>query len=88
MMKQLLILLVKGYQRWISPLKRSSCRFYPCCSVYAIKALSKHGAIKGLLLSVWRILRCNPWNLGGIDYVPKKFYFVPFKGNCHEKDGE
>lgn len=86
-MKQLLILLIRLYQKLLSPLKLSpSCRFYPSCSAYGIQALQKHGAVKGFILTAWRILRCNPWNLGGIDYVPATFRLVPFKGNNHEKD--
>lgn len=85
-MKNLFIGLVKFYQRFISPLKSPCCRFYPSCSQYAIESLKKHGVIKGLILSTWRIIRCNPFNLGGIDYVPSKFRLVPFKGNNHEKN--
>ncbi|MBO5882175.1 MAG: membrane protein insertion efficiency factor YidD [Alistipes sp.] len=54
----------------ISPLKPFSCRFTPTCSAYAIEALRKHGPIKGLLLAIWRILRCNPWGGSGYDPVP------------------
>lgn len=86
MIRKLMIGCIRIYQKIFSPLKgKSTCRFYPSCSAYAAEALKKHGVIKGLILSVWRILRCNPWNLGGIDYVPKKFYLVPFRGNHHEK---
>ncbi|XBH21273.1 membrane protein insertion efficiency factor YidD [Jonesiaceae bacterium BS-20] len=48
------------------------CRFYPSCSNYAVQAVRVHGAFKGTGLALWRILRCNPWNLGGIDDVPPK----------------
>lgn len=58
------------YQRCISPFTPPSCRFTPTCSQYAIEALRKHGPIKGLLLAVWRILRCNPWGGSGYDPVP------------------
>ena len=54
----------------ISPLKPPSCRFTPTYSAYAIEALRKHGPIKGLLLAIWRILRCNPWGGSGYDPVP------------------
>lgn len=79
------LLPVRFYRKFISPLKPPSCRFFPSCSAYALEAFSIHGIIKGLILSVWRIIRCNPYNVGGIDYVPKKFRLVRFKGNCHEK---
>ncbi|MBS1536719.1 MAG: membrane protein insertion efficiency factor YidD [Bacteroidetes bacterium] len=69
-MKTILILLIRGYKRWISPLLGSSCRFYPTCSVYAIEALEKHGTMKGSWLAIKRILRCHPFHPGGIDHVP------------------
>ncbi len=50
----------------------NNCRFYPTCSSYGIDAFKEHGAIKGFILTVWRILRCNPFSKGGVDYVPKK----------------
>ncbi|MBO5882173.1 MAG: membrane protein insertion efficiency factor YidD [Alistipes sp.] len=65
-----LIGLVRFYQICISPLKPACCRFTPTCSQYAIEALRKHGPIKGLLLAIWRILRCNPWGGSGYDPVP------------------
>ena len=64
------ILLVRFYQVCISPLKPPCCRFTPTCSQYALQALRKHGPIKGLYLTVWRILRCNPWGGSGYDPVP------------------
>ncbi|MDE6789911.1 MAG: membrane protein insertion efficiency factor YidD [Ruminococcus sp.] len=74
-MKKLLIYLIEFYQKFISPLKPPVCKYYPTCSCYAVKSLEKFGIIKGTALAVWRILRCNPWSLGGIDYVPDKFTF-------------
>jgi len=71
--KSILIKSVRFYQKYISPLKPPSCRFTPTCSTYTIKALERFGIWKGLLLSVWRILRCNPFNKGGEDPVPLEF---------------
>lgn len=68
MLSKLFILLVRGYQKWISPLLGARCRFYPTCSQYAILAVKKYGFLKGVCKAVWRILRCNPWNPGGVDY--------------------
>ncbi|MGB9823903.1 MAG: membrane protein insertion efficiency factor YidD [Candidatus Hydrothermia bacterium] len=68
-MSNLLITLIRFYQRFISPLFPRTCRFYPTCSHYAIEAIRKKGPIKGLLLSGWRILRCNPLSKGGYDPV-------------------
>lgn len=65
-----LILLVKLYQYAISPMLGRSCRFHPTCSEYAVEALQRHGAFKGLWLAVRRIGRCHPWHPGGFDPVP------------------
>ncbi len=67
---QVLILPIRFYQKYISPLKPPTCRFTPTCSQYAIQAIRKHGPFKGLALAVWRILRCNPWGGSGYDPVP------------------
>jgi putative membrane protein insertion efficiency factor len=70
MMRGILILFVRAYQTVLSPLLPSSCRYYPSCSAYAIEALEKHGAMRGSLLAVRRILRCHPFRPGGFDPVP------------------
>ena len=64
----MLIGIIKFYQKFISPLKIPRCRFYPACSEYAILSIQKHGAFKGTLKAIWRIVRCNPFNSGGVDY--------------------
>lgn len=66
----LLVLPIRFYQLYISPLLGPSCRFTPTCSEYARQAILKHGPIKGLGLAIWRILRCNPWGGSGYDPVP------------------
>ncbi|MDR0295268.1 MAG: membrane protein insertion efficiency factor YidD [Prevotellaceae bacterium] len=63
-------LLIKFYQVCLSPLLPSTCRYTPSCSVYAIEALQKYGLIKGLYLTIRRILRCHPWGGHGYDPVP------------------
>lgn len=69
-MKKLLIYILRLYQKYISPLKgKSSCRFYPTCSQYAVEAITKYGALKGGAMAVWRILRCNPFGKGGYDPI-------------------
>lgn len=68
----ILIGIIKFYRKAVSPLKIPSCRFTPTCSQYAIDAISTHGALKGGALSVWRIMRCNPFCKGGYDPVPPK----------------
>ncbi|MBQ7460898.1 MAG: membrane protein insertion efficiency factor YidD [Bacteroidaceae bacterium] len=67
---ELLILPIRFYQRFISPLTPPSCRFTPTCSQYAVEALRKHGPLKGLWLAVKRLLRCHPWGGSGYDPVP------------------
>ena len=71
-MKKLLILLVRFYQHFISPIFPPSCRYTPTCSVYMIEALQTHGVFKGLYLGIKRILSCNPWGGHGHDPVPPK----------------
>lgn len=67
----LLLLLLRFYQKVISPgLPANTCRFYPSCSHYSYQAIYKYGVLKGGVLSVWRLLRCNPFNDGGYDPVP------------------
>ncbi|HZM66712.1 MAG TPA: membrane protein insertion efficiency factor YidD [Nakamurella sp.] len=65
-----LIAPIRGYQRFISRYTPPSCRYYPCCSSYAITALRTRGALVGTALTGWRLLRCNPWTAGGVDHVP------------------
>lgn len=69
-MRALIIVLIKAYRKYISPLKRRpSCRFYPTCSQYALEAVTKYGAIRGSFLSIRRLLRCHPFHPGGYDPV-------------------
>ncbi|MFC6315498.1 membrane protein insertion efficiency factor YidD [Lapidilactobacillus achengensis] len=72
-MRRFLIGVVRFYQRYISPLSRPHCRYYPTCSSYMVTALTKHGAFKGTLMGIARILRCNPFVRGGFDPVPDHF---------------
>jgi putative membrane protein insertion efficiency factor len=69
MTKNLLMFLIKTYQFAISPLIGNRCRFYPSCSQYAVLAVEKYGAFKGLSLAVKRVLKCRPGNKGGVDLV-------------------
>jgi uncharacterized protein len=76
MIKRFFITIIRLYQLILSPEKRvwSShkrliCKFYPSCSDYAIEAIERHGTFQGLLQAGWRVLRCNPWQKGGIDHV-------------------
>lgn len=67
-MRRALVFLIRVYQR-LSKYKPRSCRYYPSCSEYAAEAILKHGAIKGIGMAAWRILRCNPLSSGGFDPV-------------------
>jgi len=66
----LLIGVIVGYRKVISPLYGDVCRYFPSCSAYGLEAVTVHGAVKGSGLAAWRVLRCNPWSHGGIDHVP------------------
>lgn len=69
-MKKFMLASIRWYQKYLSPQKRTKCPYIPTCSNYAIEAIEKHGALRGGLLAVWRILRCNPFSHGGYDPVP------------------
>lgn len=72
-MSRLLLLLIAAYQRWLSPLLGSRCRFHPSCSAYARTAIARFGAARGSWLALCRILRCQPLCRGGLDPVPEHF---------------
>lgn len=72
-----LILPIRLYRRFVSPMIAPRCRYAPSCSTYAMEAIEVHGPIKGIILGTWRLLRCNPWSLGGVDHVPPKGRWKP-----------
>ena len=85
-MKKIFIILIRFYQKALSPLKGAPCcRFHPTCSNYALEAIEMHGAFKGLIMARWRIIRCNPFVKGGYDPVPEKFSEA-FKRKKNERD--
>ncbi|MBE5910999.1 MAG: membrane protein insertion efficiency factor YidD [Pseudobutyrivibrio sp.] len=69
-MKKLFIFLIKLYQKYLSPMKTTKCPYCPTCSAYGLQAIQKHGAVKGGALTLWRLVRCNPFSHGGYDPVP------------------
>ena len=71
-MKSIALATIRFYQRHVSPGMRPTCRFQPTCSQYAYDAVEGYGAVRGALMSIWRILRCNPLNDGGYDPVPER----------------
>jgi putative membrane protein insertion efficiency factor len=70
MIRRVLLLLIRGYQIFLSPYWGSQCRFTPTCSHYATEALTRYGAWRGSILSIRRLSRCHPWHEGGFDPVP------------------
>ncbi len=70
-MTSMLVVLVRAYQKLVSPLLPASCRYTPSCSEYAAQALTRHGFVRGTWLSLVRVVRCNPWSEGGDDPVPQ-----------------
>lgn len=66
-----LTLLISAYQKFISPAFAPRCKYYPSCSSYALTAITTYG-LKGIGMATWRVLRCNPWSHGGVDYVKEK----------------
>ncbi len=69
-MSRVLVLLLAGYRRWISPMMAPHCRFAPSCSAYAIEAITVHGALRGSWLAARRLVKCQPFFTGGYDPVP------------------
>ena len=70
MIQKLLIISIRLYQKYLSPMKTTKCPYCPTCSAYGLQAVSKYGAVRGSALAAWRILRCNPFSKGGYDPVP------------------
>lgn len=62
--------LIRLYQLTVSPILGPTCKYYPSCSHYGLEAVKRHGALRGTVLTGWRVLRCNPWSNGGVDEVP------------------
>ena len=73
--RNLVLGFLTAYRKVISPLYGDVCAYYPSCSAYAVGAVQQHGAVKGAMLSAWRILRCNPWTQGGVDDVHPHKHF-------------
>ncbi len=69
-MKRIILSGIRFYQKYISRLKTTKCPYFPSCSEYGYEAVEKYGALKGGMLALWRILRCNPFSKGGYDPVP------------------
>lgn len=70
MVKKFMLAGIRFYRKYLSPLKTARCPYIPTCSEYGLEAIEKYGALKGGLMALWRILRCNPFSHGGYDPVP------------------
>ncbi len=76
-LRSVVIAPVRLYQRAISPALPRRCKYHPTCSEYAVTAVRRYGILRGLALAVWRLLRCNPWSHGGVDFVEDQTLFSP-----------
>ena len=85
-MRKIFVLIIKFYQNWISPAFAPRCKYYPSCSTYASDAITEYGA-KGVAMAAWRLVRCNPWSHGGVDYVLAKGSKTPTKAASMSMNG-
>ena len=76
-LRSIAVLPIRLYQRVLSPVFGSRCKYYPSCSEYAAQAITRFGILRGLVLAGWRLLRCNPWSHGGFDPVEDQRLFKP-----------
>lgn len=75
--RETVLLPIRAYRRFLSPALGQRCRYYPTCSAYAEESIRELGAFRGMILAVWRVLRCNPFSRGGIDPVSERPFFRP-----------
>ena len=83
LLTELLLAPLHLYRRVISPAMPPRCRFYPSCSAYAVQAVRELGIFRGSIVAGWRVLRCNPWNLGGVDQLADRRLFAACDGHAH-----
>ncbi|MGH3010828.1 MAG: membrane protein insertion efficiency factor YidD [Gaiellaceae bacterium] len=74
-MRHVVAVPIHAYRVLVSPLLGQRCKYHPSCSQYALDALREHGVLRGLVLAGWRLLRCNPWSHGGVDYARDQTLF-------------
>lgn len=85
MLKACALWLLRAYQVVISPMLGPRCRFYPSCSRYAAAAIERHGVLRGVYLGAWRVARCHPGSAGGVDLVPERFHWRPWRHPAGEE---
>ena len=76
-LRRLAVAPIRFYRRAISPGLPRRCKYHPSCSAYAVEAVRSHGILRGVVLAAWRVLRCNPWSHGGVDFVEDQTLFRP-----------
>jgi uncharacterized protein len=76
-LRAVFVLPIRFYQRAISPGLPARCKYHPSCSAYAVEAVRHYGILRGVVLAAWRLLRCNPWSHGGVDFVKDQKLFRP-----------
>ncbi len=74
-MRAILIAPIRAYQKVVSPMFPRRCKYHPTCSQYAVDAIREFGVMRGVVLASWRLLRCNPWSHGGVDYAHDQTVF-------------
>jgi putative membrane protein insertion efficiency factor len=74
-LRGILVAPIRLYQRAISPALPARCKYHPSCSHYAVEAVRRYGVLRGVVLAGWRLLRCNPWSHGGVDFVEDQTLF-------------
>jgi hypothetical protein len=77
LLRRIVLLPIRVYQRLFSPMLGARCRYYPSCSEYGAQAIERFGILRGVVLAGWRLLRCNPWSRGGFDPVDAQRLFRP-----------
>jgi uncharacterized protein len=75
MLRELFLLPLHAYRRLIAPALPPRCRYYPSCSAYGVQAVRELGVIRGSIVAAWRVMRCNPWSLGGVDELEDRRLF-------------
>ena len=74
-LRGILVAPIRLYQRTLSPALPARCKYHPSCSEYAVQAVRRYGVVRGVVLAGWRLLRCNPWSHGGVDFVEDQTLF-------------